>query len=151
MKFPYHELPRNPTPAFPKETSRLIPLVPIVLKNGDKEFEIDALVDSGASSCLFAGMLGVGLGLDVQKGPSQKIYGLGKGEVTAYFHKITLQIGDVVWNEYVGFCFENFRVDGLLGQKGFFSSFRVIFDYAAGCVVIHKRNFFQRFLTTIGL
>lgn len=81
MKFPYHEFPRNPTQAFPDDTSRLIPLVPIVLRNGDKEFEIDALVDSGASSCLFAGMLGLGLGLDVEKAPFQEIYGLGRGVV----------------------------------------------------------------------
>ena len=151
MKFPYHEIPRNPTLAFPQETSRLIPLAPIILRNGDKEFEIDALVDSGASSCLFAGMIGVGLGLDVQKGPSQKIYGLGRGEVMAYYHKVTLQIGGVVWDEYVGFCFDNFRVDGLLGQKGFFSNFRVVFDHETRCVLIHKRNFFQKILTHIGL
>ena len=150
MKFPYHELPRNPTPAFPKETRRLVPLVPVVLRNGDKEFEINALVDSGASSCLFAGMLGVGLGLDVSKGPPQKIYGLGRGEVTAYYHKVTLQVGDIVWDEYVGFCFDNFRVDGLLGQKGFFSNFRVVLDHEARCVIVHKRNFFQKFLTNTG-
>ena len=146
MKFPYHEIPRTPTPAFPEETRRLIPLVPIVLRNADKEFEIDALADSGASSCLFAGMIGVGLGLDVLKGPTQKIYGLGRGEVTAYYHKVNLQIGNVSWDEYVGFCFDNFRVDGLLGQKGFFSNFRVVFDHKAGYVSIHKRNFFQKFL-----
>lgn len=151
MKFPYHELPRNPTPAFPKETSRLVPLIPIVLRNGDKEFEINALADSGASSCLFAGMLGIGLGLDLQRGPSQKIYGLGRGEVTAYYHKVTLQIGDVTWDEYVGFCLDNFRVDGLLGQKGFFSNFRVAFDYQARCVTIHKLNLFQKFLTGVGI
>jgi len=151
VKFPYHELPRNPTPAFPKENGRLVPLIPVILRHGDKEFEINALADSGASSCLFAGMLGVGLGLDVQKGPSQKIYGLGRGEVTAYYHKVTLQIGAVIWEEYVGFCLDNFRVDGLLGQKGFFSNFRVAFDLRAGCITVNKRNIFQRLLTGAGL
>ena len=97
---------------------------------------------------MFAGMIGVGLGLDVPKGPAQKIYGLGRGEVVAYYHKITLQISDVVWEEYVGFCFDNFRVDGLLGQKGFFSKFRVVFDHEARFVAIHERNFFQKLLTS---
>ena len=151
MKFPYQEFPRNPTPAFPKDTHRLIPLVPIVLRKGGKEFEIDALVDSGASSCLFAGMIGLGLGLDVERGPFQEIYGLGRGVVKAYYHKIVLQVGNVVWEEYVGFCFENFRVDGLLGQKGFFSKFRVAFDYQSQTVAIHKRNFLSNLLTSIGL
>jgi len=151
VKFPYHEFPRNPTPAFPDDTHRIIPLVPIVLRHGDKEFEIDALADSGASSCLFAGMLGLGLGLDVEKAPFQEIYGLGRGVVKAYYHKITLQIGRVVWDEYVGFCFENFRVDGLLGQKGFFSKFRVVFDYQTQTISVCQRNLLSNFLTSIGL
>ena len=151
MKFPYHEIPRNPTLAFPDHNSRLVPIVPILLKNGDKEFEIDALVDSGASSCLFAGMLGLGLGLDVKRGPSQPIYGIGSGNVIAYYHNITLQIGNVVWQEYVGFCFDNFRIDGILGQKGFFNNFKVNLDYQAKCVMVHRRNMFQKVLTQIGI
>ena len=150
MKFPYQEFPKNPTPAFPKDTTELIPIVPVVLRHGDKEFEIDALVDSGASSCLFAGMLGTGLGLDVNQGPSKDIYELGRGSVKAYYHRVTLQIGNIVWQEYVGFCFDNFRVDGILGQKGFFSNFRVVLDYGAKCVVVRKPSIFQKLLTTIG-
>ena len=150
MKFPYQEIPRNPTQAFPDLNSRLIPVVPIVLRNGDKEFEIDALVDSGASSCMFAGMLGEGLGLDVKKGPSQEIYGLGSGSVRTYYHNVTLQIGNTVWEEYVGFCFNNFRVDGLLGQKGFFSKFKVSLDYQARCVTVNPRSVIHKALTAIG-
>lgn len=151
MKFPYHEFPRNPTPAFPGDACRLIPIVPVVLRNREKEFEIDALADSGASSCLFSGMLGLGLGLDVEKGPSQEIYGLGRGVVKAYYHKVILQIGNVVWEEYVGFCFENFPVDGLLGQKGFFSKFRVTFDCQSRTTSVCQRNLFTNLLTNMGL
>ena len=151
MKFPYQEIPRNPTQAFPDLNSRLVPVVPVILKNGDKEFEIDALVDSGASSCMFAGMLGIGLGLDVKNGPSQEIYGLGSGSVRAYYHNVTLQIGNVVWQEYVGFCFNNFRIDGILGQKGFFSNFKVSLDYQERCVIVNPRNIFHRAFTKIGL
>ena len=112
---------------------------------------MDALADSGASSCLFAGMIGLGLGLDVEKGPTQKIYGLGRGEVTAHYHHITLQIGGFSWEEYVGFCFDNFRVNGLLGQKGFFSNFRVTFDYEARYVSVSRRGFASKLLSMIGM
>ena len=115
MKFPYQERPRSPSPAFPSSTSYLAPFIPITVKNNDKEIEVDALVDSGATGCLFPGMLGIALGVEIHKGPIQPITGLGNKEITAHFHDITLKLGNIEWKAYVGFSFDYLGATGLLG------------------------------------
>ncbi len=150
MKFPYQERPRSPSPAFPSAKSYLVPFIPIVVRNGSKQIEVDALVDSGASGCLFPGMLGIALGLDIYKGPTQAITGLGNKEVTAHFHTIRLKLGEEEWQVYAGFSFDYLGATGLLGQRGFFDNFRVIFDYKKECVMVNKRSLSQKLLTLVG-
>jgi hypothetical protein len=149
MKFPYIEFPIDPSPAFPDRHSDLRPYIPILLKNGDKEFEITALVDSGASHCLFPQMLGIGLGLNVSQGPTQKIGGLGGKVITAHFHEITFQLGNVSWKAYVGFSPSALGTTGLLGHNGFFSRFKVIFDRSAACLIVRKRSAMDKILTAL--
>lgn len=36
MKFPYVELPRNPSPAFPNATTTLQPQIPVTVQYGEK-------------------------------------------------------------------------------------------------------------------
>lgn len=150
MKFPYQERPRSPSPAFPEAKTYLAPFISIIVKNGDKEVEVDALADSGASGCLFPGMLGIALGIDVYKGPIQAITGLGNKEVTAHFHKIRLRLGKEEWEAYAGFSFDYLGATGLLGQRSFFDHFRVIFDYQTECIIVNKRTISQKILTLVG-
>ena len=151
MKFPYKAFPRNPSEAFPDRTSELIPYLPITLSYAGKSFDTVALADSGASHCLFPGMLGVGLGIDVEKGAKQKIYGLGRGQVIVHFHEINLKLADCEWTARVGFTMNDLGTTGLLGQSGFFINFRVIFDRMENCVIVNKRTLLQRALTGLGL
>lgn len=151
MRFPYQERPRKPSEAFPNATNRLVSIIPITLSFNDQSFTLDALVDSGADSCLFPGMLGVGLGIEVHKCPKQSITGLGGRVVEARFHKVKLQVGNVECDIYAGFTFDTIGISGLLGQRGFFDNFRVTFDRAENCVIVNKGTAFQRLLTRLGL
>ncbi len=147
MKFPYVELPRNPSPAFPNATTTLQPQIPIRVRYGDKEFEIYSLVDSGAACCIFPLNLGLGLGIDVEKGPTQRIGGLGGKIINAHFHEVFLRLGRYSWKAYVAFSPDYLGTSSLLGQRGFFSEFRVTFDRRSRCTVIEKNNWWQQFLT----
>ena len=149
MKFPFVEFPRTPSPAFPEATTTLQPQVPVTIRNGVKEFEIYALVDSGAACCIFPQNLGLGLGLDVEKGPTQRIDGLGGKVIVAHFHRVTLHLEKYTWNAYVGFSPDHLGTSSLLGLKGFFSEFKVTFDYSSRCTMIKKNNISQKFLTLL--
>jgi len=150
MKFPYQERPRDPSEAFPNSSSRLVSIIPVTVISSDKAITIDALVDSGADNCIFPGMLGVALDIDVHKGPKQKISGLGGRIIEARFHNIRLRVGSVEFEVYAGFSFDTIGISGLLGQRGFFDNFRVIFDRTANSVIVKKRTSIQKLLTLLG-
>ena len=151
MRFPYQERPRNPSEAFPNVTSRSVPIIPVTLSSKGQSFTMDALVDSGADNCIFPGMLGVGLGIEVQRGPKQKIFGLGGRVIEAHFHHVKLKVGNAECDVYAGFTFDSIGISGLLGQRGFFDHFRVIFDRSDNSVIINPRTALQKFLTGLGL
>ena len=151
MQFPYQEYPRVPSEAFPDLTVRLVPMIPVILSAGKKPIQIDALVDSGADSCIFPGMLGVALGIDVHKGPIQRISGLGGRIIEARFHNIQLKLGKIDCKIYAGFSFDTIGITGLLGQRGFFENFRVTFDRQNRCVIIHPKNIFNNLFARAGI
>ena len=147
MKFPFVELRRTPSPAFPEATTTLQPQIPIIVRNDVKKFQIFALVDSGAACCIFPQNLGLGLGIDVEKGPTQRIGGLGGKVIVAHFHHVTLELGKYVWRAYVGFSPDELGTSSLLGLKGFFSQFKITFDYSSRYTIIKKNNVQEKLLT----
>ena len=149
MKFPFVELKRKPSPAFPKATTTIQPQIPIILRHNDKKFLINALVDSGAACCIFPQNLGLGLGIDVEKGPTQRIGGLGGKVIVAHFHHVTLELGGHAWRAYVGFSPDELGTSSLLGLKGFFSEFKVTFDYSSRSTIIKKNSIKEKFLTLL--
>jgi hypothetical protein len=92
-----------------------------------KRFE--AIIDSGASRCMFHSDLGRFLGLDIQKGHKETTHGIG-GSADVYLHDVALYIpgGPVVIK--AGFK-ENLPIAGLLGMNGFFEHFVITFDQNA--------------------
>lgn len=131
------------------EVSFLQPQIPVVVRNGDKKFQIFALVDSGAACCIFPQNLGLGLGIDVEKGPTQRIGGLGGKVIVAHFHHVTLEVGKHTWRVYAGFSPNELGTSSLLGLKGFFSEFKVTFDYSSRYTIIKKNNIREKFLTLL--
>ena len=151
MKFPYQEHPRQPSDAFPNVTSRLVPFIPVTVIYHGKSITIDALVDSGADNCIFPGFLGVALGVEVHEGPKQLISGLGARVIEARFHYVQLKVRNVEIEVYAGFTFDTIGTTGLLGQRGFFDNFKVVFDRVDNCVIVNQRSFLQKVFTAAGL
>ncbi|MDE1941382.1 MAG: hypothetical protein KGI66_04645, partial [Patescibacteria group bacterium] len=59
------------------------PVVPITLKTSTEAVRYEALIDSGADICLFDEEMGDFLGLDVRKGKSYEVIGIG-GKYSIY-------------------------------------------------------------------
>jgi hypothetical protein len=87
---------------------------------------VQAIIDSGASGCVFDARLGRMIGLDVKAGHRTVAVGIG-GETDVWTHDVRLHIlgGPVIIR--AGFQ-ENLPVAGLLGMGGFFEHFRITFD-----------------------
>lgn len=116
MRFSYTELPEG-------DGSVYLPLIKLHFGFGDYY----CLVDSGADFSYMHTEIGEAMGITVREGER----GVGRGvtgrEFTAYFHDVECIIGDYTFTAPVGFSYQLGMPFGLLGRKGFFEEFTVVF------------------------
>lgn len=98
------------------------------VQNGTRGRVIRALVDSGAIDCIFPESLGRLIGLDVPSGKPTTYFGVADQMVTGFLHTIQLQVtGLDRWIDLeAGFVMADIRP--LLGQRGFFEAYQVVFE-----------------------
>ncbi len=139
MKFPYLKFNANPCPAFPERNSCYRPIIPVHLCSIDlsKRVQYYTLLDTGADFNLFHSDLAEIVGInDFRKGNMQVIFGIEGEGIKTYFQDIIIEIGGWKFRAYSGFTdFDGKKGKdkmpyGILGQKGFFDLFKVIFDYS---------------------
>jgi hypothetical protein len=86
----------------------------------------DAIIDSGASSCLFHASIGQAIGLDFERGETTQTLGIA-GVIRIYVHEISLYAPGGVIATRAGFT-KDLPIAGLLGMEGFFERFKIVFD-----------------------
>lgn len=121
----------------------LRPVVPIKLKNKDKVINYEVLVDSGADLCIFDEEIGEALGLDVKKGISREVFGVGGKASLYYLHKIEIEVGGWTHKIEAGFMPNvagRVMPYGLVGQRGFFENFIIKFDLLKEEIEVKTRN-----------
>lgn len=127
MKFPYRK--------YISKASAEYPLVKLLLINPKTQqvfSEYVALVDSGASSCVFHGIIGEQIGVDVRSGDKKPFKGVVDKSGAQFIHPITLVLGGHSISLEAGFSYDLTMPFGLLGQDGFFNRFRICFDKSKG-------------------
>ena len=92
-----------------------------------KRFE--AIIDSGATRCIFHADIGRHLGLDIQSGQLETTQGIG-GSTDTWVHEVFLYVPGGPVKIHAGFK-ENLPIGGLLGMNGFFEYFIVQFIHSA--------------------
>jgi len=133
LKFSYRKFPSKSNDAFPERTHIRRPVIPIEVKYKGKSIKYLAIIDSGADFCIFHAQIGEAIGIDITKGKRLDFYGIVGDKEEAFFHEdIIVNIGGHDKKCYCGFS-QNFDKSkmpyGILGQKGFFDSFKVSMDY----------------------
>lgn len=129
MKFRYHKfLLRERSEYFGMSVLR--PVIPVTVVVGQRKLRYEALIDSGADFCIFDAEVGEYLGLNVRSGIREEFGGIQDfGGAVAYLHPVTLEIGGIAHTTIAGFSYDiAAHGTGLLGQKGFFDLFSVIFN-----------------------
>ena len=108
----------------------MVPRVPMVFRNpkNGRELPIFCLVDSGASDTLINREIAESLGIEVKGGNPHSYGGIG-GSVKGYEHTITMRLaGDTREFTIVCSVLALPSYDGLLGQRGFFDNYKVVFE-----------------------
>ena len=117
MNFPYK-----------KDSAReFYPIVDLFADYKGKTAKIFALLDSGASISIFKPEVAESLGLDVEKGKTTYLGGVG-GRIKGYIHELQLDIAERLLKVPVVFSYEYTVSFNLLGRSGIFENFKILFD-----------------------
>jgi hypothetical protein len=120
------------TRAFPYTPPR--PYLDIVLRNGFATTKLIALVDSGADYPIFPSEVARSLDINLSKAPTWPFSGTSGKPQEAKLAELLLTVlrengSDHAFQEATvkcAFC-DDFSLSGVLGQKGFFSTFKTTF------------------------
>jgi hypothetical protein len=115
------------------------PIIPVIIRNPvtQQSVRYQALVDSGADQCVFAGEIGELIGLDVTAGAERTVSGVVAGQMRPYYlHDVEIEVGGRSRHATVGFMPDLApNGHGLLGQAGFFDLFSFVkFERPKGTV-----------------
>jgi hypothetical protein len=102
-------------------------ILPVQISNPAKHSppsrKFEAVVDSGASICLFHSSIG----LSIEKGELDETMGVSGIPTRIYRHTISLYIFGNTFKIPAGFT-DQLPLAGLLGRRGFFEYFKITFD-----------------------
>lgn len=141
MKFKYLKFPLPETSQI-FGSALLKPIIPIELSYKGRKIRYGALVDSGADFCMLDGAIGEFLGIDVCAGTREVFGGVEESKGSeAFFHKVTIGVGDWKSEIVVGFSYEIANHGFcILGQNGFFDKLVVKFDFLKEEVELKERK-----------
>ena len=119
------------TPRLGAQGVEYDPLVDVVFTNPKtgKHVEIRSLIDSGAASIIVSGQFAEPLGIKIVAGRAVKFQGIAYDPVIAYEHQLSMRLKHDT-HEYLVPCFlmSGLRTSALLGQRGFFENYKVVFE-----------------------
>lgn len=109
----------------------LRPVIPIELEHDAFKLKYEVLIDSGADMNIMPSDIGEALNIDVSSGRRAEVGGITPGERSPYYvHSVAMRVGGWAYTDIeVGFMPDMPAYGyGVVGQRGFFDLFKVIFD-----------------------
>ena len=134
LRVPYKEFPDPQGGVLWSATLNVQIAIPKEGSPRTKRFE--AAIDSGASRCIFHASIGEFIGLEIDKGPEEQTMGIA-GPTATYLHDIHLYAPGGIIEIRAGFS-KDLPLAGVLGMKGFFEHFRILFDPAGQCCELER-------------
>lgn len=96
-------------------------------KNALRSKRFEAIIDSGASRCVFHSSIGEGIGIDVKAGSVEEQIGITGKKSQSYLHDVYLYTPGGTLTIRAAFS-EELPIAGILGMDGFFENFKILFD-----------------------
>lgn len=114
-----------------------LPALPVRLITTGGEIDSLAILDSGATYCIFDGRLSDSIGLDLRSGTFKRLSSLGGGFLQGYLHTIDMEINGYRFNDCEVVFSESPINRNLLGRHSFFDKIKV------GFAEIHEEVYFS--------
>ena len=124
MNFQYRKLVDDTRP----EGHTFYPLVRIFLRQDMNMAHVLSLVDSGSADCVFPASLGELLHIDIPSGQPYQFHGFDNRLVPGFVHEVVLQVAGFTHWVPVDAVFLECEGMPILGQRGFFDNYQVVFE-----------------------
>lgn len=138
LKFPYKKYPAPHAPGGFFYAASIPVCIALPVKNSPRSKRFDAIIDSGASGCLFHAAVGRAIGLEIEKGEPSQTLGVA-GPANFFLHDVAVHVPGGPITTRAGFS-EDLPIVGLLGMSGFFENFKIVFDPTALRVELERIN-----------
>lgn len=107
-------------------------MVSCVVRHGEKEFPVSALLDSGADYSLFNPSVAAWLGIKVSHGQECEVNVASGAVEKGFFHEVLIELlGAPVKCKVIFLSREIADFDPLLGREGLFDHYRITFENEA--------------------
>lgn len=126
LKVPYKKYPTSFTKCGFYYSASIPVNIALPAKNSPRSKRFDAIIDSGASMCIFHAAIGRAIGLTIENGALTETLGIG-GPMKIYLRDISLYAPGGIIATTAGFS-DGLPIAGLLGIEGFFENFKISFD-----------------------
>lgn len=111
------------------------PLVPLTLRHGRFGVSTFALLDSGASVCVFRPEIAKALRINTKKRKAMRL-GTASGGVDVSMFSVMMQVQNTRFRASVGFSHHDVASFNILGREGFFRRFSIAFNEISRTVVL---------------
>lgn len=137
VEFSYTQLPVKAL-ATSKRTNLISrPIIPLTILYKSRFVQYQALLDSGADYNVFHADIADYLGIDLTKGKTIRITGIGGDSIKGYQHKVEIKIGINLIKTTIVFSRQiPNNATAVLGNQGFFDHFTVTFNYKNEVILI---------------
>ena len=126
LKFQYKKYTAPYAPGGFFYTATILVNIALPAKNSPRSKRFEAIIDSGASQCIFHANIGRAIGLEIEKGQLVSTNGIA-GPTDIFLHDVSLYVPGGIVSTRVGFS-DALPLAGLLGMTGFFENFKITFD-----------------------
>lgn len=100
------------------------PIIPLTILYKDRFVQYQALLDTGADYNVFHADIADYLGIDLTKGKTIRITGIGGDSIKGYQHKVEIKIGKNLIQTTIVFSRQiPSNATAVLGNQGFFDHF----------------------------
>jgi len=118
LKVPYKKYPTTYAERGYYYSASIPGSIALPAKSSPRSKRFDAIIDSGASSCIFHAGIGRAIGLDIENGRLTETLGV-TGATRIYLHDISLYAPGGIIVTRAGFS-DDLPIAGLLGMAGLF-------------------------------
>lgn len=130
VEFGYTQFPIKALSSAKRKFFVSRPIIPLTILYKDRFVQYQALLDTGADYNVFHADIADYLGIDLTKGKTIRITGIGGDSIKGYQHKVEIKIGKNLIQTTIVFSRQiPNNATAVLGNQGFFDHFTVTFNY----------------------